>query len=129
MLTALICSFTLKYVFCLSMVQFYRVLLLLFSLDLVLISNLGGFQKKIRCSSYFLILYILLPLWHFLIFIFFYSVHFKLNFKRLYLSFLDISFLSSRLKVWGGLWLKLYLQYRLELTCNQDLSYLYLFER
>lgn len=51
----------------------------------------------------------------------FFFVHFKLNSKRLYLSFLDISFLSSRLKVWGGLWLKLYLQYRLELTCNQDL--------
>lgn len=53
--------------------------------------------------------------------IFFPSVHVKLNSKRLYLSFLDISFLSSRLKVLGGLWLKLYLQYRLELTCNQDL--------
>ncbi|XP_019330328.1 PREDICTED: protein salvador homolog 1 [Aptenodytes forsteri] len=29
--------------------------------------------------------------------------------------------MNTRLKVWGGLWLKLYLQYRLELTCNQDL--------
>ena len=45
----------------------------------------------------------------------------NLTLKKLYLSFLDISFLSSRLKFWGGLWLKLYLQYRLELTCNQDL--------
>lgn len=82
-------------------------------------SSAAGFPEKCLQLRYFLVLCVQLPLWHFLKI--FFSVHFKLNSKRLYLSFLDISFLSSRLKVWGGLWLKLYLQYRLELTCNQDL--------